>query len=609
MPSIRSNLHAEIQAITFPVRRKAKYRLNALANDALHALSRPARFEENSAEQWRRILANSSEIIGNLPEAGAPRILFGSMFGQTWITRPVEATYAMALRLRGATPFILACDASLSACEWNLLGNGEPDPGEFGQGRWTHGAQHTCKTCIIKLNEHYDLPELTRLSLKDYVEPGDVERAQTIADSVKLSELRDFVHDDINVGEHANAALLRALMRGTPIDDARTRFLARRYLASCIMLKELGERVFADIRPDRFVAADGVYVLAGTLCELARKRDIHVVVHGPPPRKGTVWLSHDDCYHRLLVSKKTDRWTKLEMTEPRKRVADEYLASKHFVARDYLSYHVDSIQEPDAIRKEVGLDERPIVSVFTNVLWDAQLYFRYQVFSNMLEWLFETIRFYASRPDLQLVIRLHPGEMRGAWPTNQPLLPEIEREFPRLPDNVKIVKPESKVSSYALGRMSCAALVYGARVGVELVMIGTPVIVAGEAFMRDKGISYDPTTREEYLALLAQGDQLPRPSAEIRARARQWYYYYFFRLMMLFPFYEDAKGQSGTRLSFDSLAALLPGKSPVLDRICQGIFDGVTPFEWDEFESVATDSKAEGTGVARTPSADSPPAP
>jgi hypothetical protein len=75
----------------------------------------------------------------------------------------------------------------------------------------------------------------------------------------------------------------------------------------------------------------------------------------------------------------------------------------------------------------------------------------------------------------------------------------------------------------------------------------------------------------------------------VQERARKWYYYYLFRMMMPFPFFfGDPAGKSGKfGLSFDSLDALLPGRSAVLDRVCQGIVDGVTPFEWDEFEERA----------------------
>jgi len=319
-----------------------------------------------------------------------------------------------------------------------------------------------------------------------------------------------------------------------------------------------------------------------------------VVVHGPPYRKGTVWLSHDDTNHRLLINERNDRWKKFEMTPERTSVADEYLASKHLVGRDYISYHVDSIQDPAQIRAEVGLDERPIVTLFTNIFWDSQLYYRFKVFPDMLVWLFETIRFYEKRTDLQLVVRLHPAEMRSVWPTNQPIYPEIQKEFPALPANVKIVKPESKVSSYALGAMSRVALIYGARVGVELVMLGTPVIVAGEAFMRGKGFSYDPTTVEAYFSLLAQGADLPAPTEEQRAQARKWYYHYFFRLMMPYPFYEGERGANGHvrgRLTFESLRDLLPGKSAVLDRICEGIVDRRVPFEWDEISGRPVDAE------------------
>src|SRR6187399_1659831 len=121
MSSFGSNLRAEVQALTFPARRRTRYRLHALANDALSALGRPARFDETFAEQWRRILANSRDVLADLPPAGAPRVLFGSMFGAGWVTRPIDATLAMALRLRGATPYVLACDNHLPACEWNAL--------------------------------------------------------------------------------------------------------------------------------------------------------------------------------------------------------------------------------------------------------------------------------------------------------------------------------------------------------------------------------------------------------------------------------------------------------------------------------------------------------
>jgi hypothetical protein len=586
--TLASNLRAELRALTFPVRRRARHRLHAIANDALVRSGRPPRFTETYGEQWQRIFERSREVLAAMPAAGAPRVLFCTMFGASYVTRAIDATLAMALRLRGAEPLILACDQGLPACEWNADGNGSSEMEPAGPATWRHGKTYDCRGCMVKLAESHTLPGIERVSFANYVTPEIAARARELARSVLLAELRGYVYRDVNVGEHAYAALLRVLLRGVPHDDERTRSIASRLLASAISLVDAGEIMFDELRPDRLVAGE-VYLTAGPLCELARKRGIHVVVHGQPYRKETVWVSHGESHHRALINERNDRWESFAMTPERGHIADEYLKSKHFVARDYTTYHVDSIQDQDAIRKELGLDRRPIVSLYTNVLWDAQLYYRFNVFPNMLKWLFETIRFYGSRDDVQLVIRIHPMETPGGLPTNQPLLPELERTFPVLPSNVKVVRAESKVSSYVLGTMSQAALVYGARMGVELVMLGTPVVVAGEAFMRGKGFTVDPASREEYFDILARSATLPAPSAEERERARRWYYYYFFRMMMPFPFYKsDRVGKEApTKLSFQSLADLLPGRSPVLDLVCRGIIDGQTPFEWDEFDPPA----------------------
>jgi hypothetical protein len=586
MSSFASNAYAELRAATFPARRRARFRLHALANDALASLGRPARFPENFAEQWRRVLGRSEDVLAALPAADGPRVLFGSMFGNETSTRVIDSITALALRLRGARPLFLACDEGLPACEWNRYGNFEPAPGAFAPEGWHRTSLLACRACTLRLAESHTLPGFERVSLGRFAEPGDLESARAVAEGVSIADLRSVVHEGVRVGEYAYASLLKGLLRGVPEDDERTRWLAQRYLTSATLLALRATRAFEELRPERLVTADGVYLTGGVLCDVARQRGVHVVVYGAPYRKGTVWFSHHESYHRALINEKNERWLSFEMTPERTRVADEYLASKHLVARDYTSYHVNAIQDDAAIRQELGLDQRPLVTLYTNVLWDAQLYYRFNVYPNMLEWLFDTIRFFGEHPELQLAIRLHPGEAPGGMPTNQPILPEIERRFPALPENVKLVRPESKVSSYVLGTMSRAALVYGARMGVELVMLGTPVVVAGEAFMRGKGFTLDPSSREDYLALLARSSELPPPSDEARARARRWYYYYFFRMMMDFPYFRSERvgSETLTALAFASLSDLLPGRSPVLDRVCQGILDRTTQFEWDTFE-------------------------
>src|ERR1700752_3916097 len=107
--------------------------------------------------------------------------------------------------------------------------------------------------------------------------------------------------------------------------------------------------------------------------------------------------------------------------------------------------------------------------------------------------------------------------------------------------------------------------------GVELTSGGLPVIVAGEAWIRNKGLTHDASTPEEYFRIL---DQLPfaeRLSPPLLARARRYAYQFFFNRIIPLPFIEPKAGYPIYRLKLATLDQLLPGQSQGLDTICDGI--------------------------------------
>jgi hypothetical protein len=545
------------------------------------------RIEEPLREQWGRVLRRSAGTLDTLPEATGPRVLFATGYGLAGAMLTIESTLIMALRLRGAQPIVLLCDKTLPACEWNRFGNFDPAPGHFGPRTSERGKLERCRICTENITDAHGQLPVPLTAFRDHLRPDDFKRIIAITEAIPFEEYARFVYRDISVGEHAFASVMRATLRGTLLDNEESRWLFQRYLIAAIMVVDLTERIFAETRPDRVVAVHGIYVTHGTICEVARKHGIPVVVYGTPYRMNTIWLSHHDTYHRTLISEPTSAWESIEMTPERSRLVDDYLGSKRFGGRDYAAYHTDAVNDADVLRRELKLaPDRPIVSAFTNVLWDAQLFYKHNAFENMLDWLFETIRYFARRPDVQLVIRIHPAEAKGTMPTNQPLLAEIQQAFPTLPANVRVIPPESNLSSYTLAEMSCAALIYGARMGVELAALGTPLVVAGETFNRRKGYSYDVETRDEYFSLLDRVTELPRNSAEMVERARKYAYHYYYRLMIDFPLFSisDPMTLSGPRLEFDSLDDLMPGRHGSLDRVCDGILDGTTPFVYDTLE-------------------------
>lgn len=533
-------------------------------------------------KQWAQVMRNSKSLLTNRHVVTGPRVLFATGYGFRPARLALESILAKSLQLHGAQVKSLACNKTLPSCECNRYGNHHLIPGNYGPRMLARTRLDTCRGCTRTIFDLYKTVGIPQIFLNNFMHQDDLQQIMKIVDSQPYERYDDFVYKDIKVGEHAYSSILRILLRGTLENDEYTRWLYRRYMISAMLLTDLTERLFAAIQPERVVAVHGVYMTHGTICEIARKHSIPVVVYGFPYRKGTIWLSHDDSYHRKLITEPTSRWEHLSLTPEKERKLDTYLRSKLSGGRDYVNYHPSPILDKEVLVRELGLDvKHPIVSLFTNILWDAQIFYDCNAFDNMLDWIFQTINYFSHRPDLQLVIRTHPAEVKGGYATNQPIMGEILTQFPILPENVKVIPPESDLSSYTLADISHASLIYGTNMGLEIAIRGVPLIVTGETLSRGKGFSYDVETKEQYFKLLDSIPDLPRNSLEMIERAKKFAYHLFFRRMIDFPlFSRGCFSIHDAKLQFQHLKELLPGKNCNLDTICEGILNG-SPFVVD----------------------------
>jgi hypothetical protein len=208
-------------------------------------------------------------------------------------------------------------------------------------------------------------------------------------------------------------------------------------------------------------------------------------------------------------------------------------------------------------------------------MWDAALHYPDNAFPDMLSWVFETIDYFGTRPELQLIIRVHPAEIQGGLPSRQKVWDEIKSRCHPLPSNFFVIRPENPLSTYAIMERCDSVIIYNTKTGIELAAMGIPVIVAGEAWIRNKGFSTDVSDPDEYRKVL---DQLPsgrRMSETDVLKARKYAYHFFFRRMIPLEFMEPARGNPPFRLKLDRLESLQPGKSRGLDLICNGILNGI----------------------------------
>jgi hypothetical protein len=152
----------------------------------------------------------------------------------------------------------------------------------------------------------------------------------------------------------------------------------------------------------------------------------------------------------------------------------------------------------------------------------------------MSEWIVETVRWFCRRPDWQLVVRCHPGELE--MPSAEPVEGLIASHFPDLPENIKVVRPGDDVNTYALMQLTDLGLVYVTTTGLEMAARGIPVITTGKSHYCGKGFTTDPQTPAAYFEELGiatgKKERLSNRQMEL---ARCYIYVYNHQVSKPFP--------------------------------------------------------------------------
>jgi Capsule polysaccharide biosynthesis protein len=521
--------------------------------------------------QWRRFLrTRRAEWRAQLAkQAGARRVLIAGWVGADAACATLEGLLTAALSLRGAQVDVLLCDSALPACLYCGLSNAGPHFAERGP------QDRLCADCSRKGQYYYEGLGVQTLRVSESLSTEDRSRARSIAKEVPREKIGEYRLDNLAVGEHAMAGALRYFARGVLEEDAHSELILRRYFEAALLTAFALRALLKRNKYECAVFNHGIYVPHGVVGEVCREQNVRVVNWVVAYRKQRFIFSHGETYHHTLMTEPTTAWENISWTDELDAAIQEYLHSRWSGSRDWIWFFEKPVTEIEAINRSLGVDpNKPTIGMLTNVFWDAQLHYPKNVFGDMLEWTLETIEYFKNRPELQLIIRIHPAEVRGGVPSKQKLADEIARAYPVLPANVIVVLPENDVSTYVLMSQCDSVIIYGTKMGVELTSVGLPVIVAGEAWIKNKGVTFDPTDRADYFALL---DQLPlRRKMEAHAirRARMYAFHFFFRRMIPLRAIDAPTGRLPLEICLKSLDDLRPGVDAALDIVCNGVLDG-----------------------------------
>jgi hypothetical protein len=293
-------------------------------------------------------------------------------------------------------------------------------------------------------------------------------------------------------------------------------------------------------RPDVVIVPNGTIQELGVVYRTAKALKIPVVTYEFGDQRQRIWLAQNS---EIMRQETNGLWTATQetpLTEAQmERIRAMYAARQNAAVWENFArrWQGSPAQGGDQARAALGLDSRPVVLLATNVLGDSLTLGR-QVFSqNMAEWISRTVQYFTGCPDVQFVVRVHPGETL----THGPSMVEVVRQvLPKLPGNIHLIGPKEKVNTYDLIDVADLGLVYTTTVGMEMAMNGIPVIVAGQTHYRGRGFTYDPDSWVTYFKTL--GQILAKPSAyrlshQQMERAWAYAYRFFFDFPRPFPWH------------------------------------------------------------------------
>ena len=300
----------------------------------------------------------------------------------------------------------------------------------------------------------------------------------------------------------------------------------------CVYLKK--------IKPDVVIVPNGTILEMGIAYRVSQLLKIPAVTFEFSDQRQVMWLTQND----EIMQQNTDLLWKnakeRKLNNKEFKQVEALMASRKNAAL-YGNFSRQWQKTPsegaNKLKERIGLDDRPVLLMATNVMGDSLTLGR-QVFSrSMAEWINRTIQYFIQIHDIQLVIRIHPGEALVKHGSIQEI---IKCSLPELPEHIHVIEPEADVNTYDLMDLASLGLVYTTTVGLEMALRGIPVVVSGKTHYRNRGFTHDPGSWVQYfkiLNLLLGNIQSERLTEEEVNLAWKYTYLFFFEYSHPFPWH------------------------------------------------------------------------
>lgn len=270
------------------------------------------------------------------------------------------------------------------------------------------------------------------------------------------------------------------------------------------------------------------------------------------------------------ISHAWSRYDSYKLDEKEIDKVDNYLIDRESQQGDVYSYNpVKRTKDIDALKYRLGIPlDHKIITIFTNLIWDAANVSRDIAFSSPLDCIKQTIDHYGMKNNVTIVVRTHPAET--VLGTNESYADLVSDYVKGKGYNLIILDSSIEVNSFSVIEFSDVGIVHTSTVGLEMAMLGKPVVLISETHYRGKGFTYDVSSSSEYFSaidnILIESKPLPKQVM----LAKKYFYLMMFEYQQRVPLIRSKHGQF-KRYRYSSVSSIIESQDENVTMIVNRI--------------------------------------
>jgi hypothetical protein len=499
------------------------------------------------------------------------RILIFSPY-QLWTIHTVyEETIAKACQVRGASVEYLLCDG-LPECDqhWESKASA-PRPADLCQ-----RCKLTAKTSMVKLDLPYQW-------LTAFVSDAERAKASAWAHSLTPAELPEASFEGTPIGKWVLSSMV-SYFRQYPTDLGNEHVVNvyRGFLVSGAIVAIALRNYLKANAVDATILFNGRQSITRVALEIFQEHGVRVLTHERAEyQRGHINVKPNaHCMSPEPFSALWSMWGQVPLDRKALDRVFKWLVQRRYGANLAWIPFNKAFAHDSTLKTRLSLNSNKRLWVlFTSssdeVAGDPLMQGPYEL---QIDWVRDVVRWVGSRDDVQLVIKVHPN-LGGNDYIGRAVdeLRIYEDMKPTLPANVRIVMPGDLVNAYSLAEVSDVGLTFGSTIGLEMAMLGKPVLLASKALYGNSSKILTVSSRESLPAMLEKS-LYAVSDREIQREAFRLAYYYIFAFELPFSAVQVVSLYEAN-LNYAHRDDLAIGKDDALDRISDFLVAGRPLFD------------------------------